>query len=107
MPDVLHEIQSAPIRSAYADDPDFQEVLVEFMAGIQERPAMMRALFEAGAIDDLRVLAHQLKGAGGGYGFPGLSTAAAELELASKELDGTRIAAALERLAEFVSRISV
>ncbi|MCG3121756.1 MAG: hypothetical protein GIKADHBN_00127 [Phycisphaerales bacterium] len=71
---------SEPIFSDFADDPDMQE-LVELFA--QEMPAKIekvRSAFEAGRFDDLRRLAHQLKGAAGGYGFGVVGDAAGRLE---------------------------
>jgi HPt (histidine-containing phosphotransfer) domain-containing protein len=55
------------------------EVLEAFLASLPDRAeALERAA--VGNPGELRRLAHQLRGAGGGYGFPTLSTAAALVE---------------------------
>lgn len=94
----------AAIRSEFADDPDFGELLAEFAAGIPGRMADLRAAFESGTVDQLRMLAHQLKGAGGGYGFPDLSHVARELEQACKFEPG-QISLKLADVLDYLERI--
>ena len=96
----------ARVVSMCADDPDFQEILAEFLECIATRPAELRALFEAGDLEALRVQAHQLKGAGGGYGYPGLTAAAAELEAACKLQILAGLDAALDRLTDYLFRMT-
>src|SRR6516162_5033726 len=62
-----------PVRSVSADEPDFREVLEQFAAAMPERAGGLREAHRTAAYDQLRVQAHQLKGAGGGFGFPRLS----------------------------------
>jgi HPt (histidine-containing phosphotransfer) domain-containing protein len=71
---------AGPLVSELAADPDMSELVEMF---VSELPARLKAMSEAMAganYESLRRLAHQLKGAGGGYGFPSISTAAATLE---------------------------
>lgn len=74
-----------PIRSAFEDDPDMLEIVREFAAELPNRMADLEDRREGGDLPALQVLAHQLKGAGGGYGFPQITDAAAALERAIKE----------------------
>lgn len=71
---------SAPILSEFADDPDMTELVASFVEGLPLQVAKLEAAHASGDHPMLRRLAHQLKGAAGGYGFPTLTTAAAELE---------------------------
>jgi CheY-like chemotaxis protein/HPt (histidine-containing phosphotransfer) domain-containing protein len=72
----------ARLVSEYAVDPDMAPLVERFVAGLAEkRCALQRAALETD-LEPLRRLAHQLKGAGGGYGFPTITEAAAEVELA-------------------------
>jgi HPt (histidine-containing phosphotransfer) domain-containing protein len=74
-----------PIRSTYESDPDMVELVAEFAAELPARAARLQELLDRAAWDELRTLAHQLKGAGGGYGFPRVSEVAAVLEQALRE----------------------
>jgi HPt (histidine-containing phosphotransfer) domain-containing protein len=51
-----------------------------FLGELQQRVDRMTQAWQSASHDDLRVLAHQIKGAAGGYGFPTLTQSAAELE---------------------------
>lgn len=77
-----------PIRSIYEDDPDMLEIVREFVGELPQRVAELQAHFEARDFSELQNLAHQLKGAGGGYGFPQITEVAAQLEQALKEDSG-------------------
>lgn len=72
--------QTPPLRSEFASDVEMREIVEEFVA---EMPAKVRALMDGWTsqeLDRVQRLAHQLKGAAGGYGFPTLSGAAGSVE---------------------------
>lgn len=106
MSDPLNNTQTQePVRSEFGDDPDFAELLEMFADSIVEKRQALTVAAQANDTDQLRTLAHQLKGAGGGYGFPGLTTVAAELESVCKENDETQIESHTEQLLDYLSRI--
>lgn len=94
----------SPVRSAMAEDEDFKELLEMFVEGLNEKRGTMTAAFQQGDFESLRKLSHQLKGSGGGYGFPGVSERAAHLEEACKHSLGPDIIA--ERLQSFLTYIA-
>jgi PAS domain S-box-containing protein len=75
------------IYSEYADDADLVELVDEFAAGLEADVESMRKVLENGDHDGLRRLAHQMKGAGGSYGYPMLTEAAKAIEEAAKTED--------------------
>lgn len=77
-----------PLRSEFADDPDLKELVEMFLEDLPERVASVRSAWQEGHLDDLRRLAHQLKGASPGYGFPAIGSAAALLERELNSLTG-------------------
>ena len=89
------------LRSAYADRPVIASMLGDFVGRLAERlAAMQTALCDANS-DELRRLAHQLKGAAGSYGFPTVSAAAKALEDDARQGRLEMGAAHLERIAAF------
>jgi len=74
-----------PIHSTYEDDPDMLEIVREFADDAPARAADLETRLGDGDMERLRTLAHQLKGAGGGYGFQQITDLAAELEQAVKQ----------------------
>lgn len=76
----IHPRSTAPIFSEFASDPDFRELLAEFVSNMPNR---IQAILEAertGDRDALRRCVHQLKGSCGGYGFSSLTDDASVLE---------------------------
>jgi CheY-like chemotaxis protein/HPt (histidine-containing phosphotransfer) domain-containing protein len=88
------------LQSQYADRPAVARVLGEFVSRLDGRIQAMQAALGGSQADELRRLAHQLKGASGSYGFPTLSAAAKVLE------DEARLAR-WEPAAEALNRVVV
>ncbi len=97
----------APIRSQFADDADFREILEAFVEAIPERRQLLAQLHGSGSIEELGRQAHQLKGAGGGYGFSEISAAGAELQQACRAQDPVQIADCLSELLDLLGRVVV
>jgi signal transduction histidine kinase/DNA-binding response OmpR family regulator len=77
----------ALVISELADDPDMGELIDRFVGGLPAQAQRLEDAQEAKDRETLRRVAHQLKGAAGGYGFPTLTTAAARLEQCAREGD--------------------
>ncbi len=75
------------IQSEYADDPDLADILDEFVAGLPDTVSAMREAMANNHYEKLQRGAHQLKGAGGGYGYPSLTETAKVLEDAANAKD--------------------
>jgi PAS domain S-box-containing protein len=79
---------SAPVLySDFRHDSDMMEIVGEFVSKLPERLAEMRQAAENGLWDRLQRMAHQMKGAGGGYGYSALTEVARELETHAKGRD--------------------
>jgi len=76
---------ASPMLSRLAGDPDMAELIKLFVEEIPERVRAIEEFWGRGEFEQLRRIAHQLKGASGGYGFPEVGTAAGKLE---EELTG-------------------
>lgn len=77
------------LRSELLGDPDMAELLVMFLDELGPRIRSMEDAWRANDGDTLKRVAHQLKGAAGGYGYPTITEAAFRLEsrLAKKKAD--------------------
>lgn len=62
------------------EDPDLRDIVAEFVDGLTERIAELKQAYERLDWELLTSLAHQLKGAGGSYGYPDLSDLGATME---------------------------
>ncbi|MCA9292949.1 MAG: Hpt domain-containing protein [Phycisphaerales bacterium] len=96
-----------PLRSAFSDDPEMQHLLQLF---VEELPQHIDELCEAlndESLDDAQRIAHQLKGAGAGYGFAPISEAASDLEaaLTASVAEANAIRQALDALVDCCTRV--
>ena len=57
-----------------------------FVAKLPDRVNLLSKLMQERNLDELKRTVHQLKGAGGGYGFPKITEAAAAAEHKAKEM---------------------
>lgn len=98
---------NSPIRSEFSNDEDFAELLEMFTAELPERMRNMKEKFAAQDVPGLTTLAHQMKGAGGGYGFPQLSEISARLEQACKDNAEQQIKQDLDEVLHCMNRIQL
>lgn len=97
-----------PIESQLArEDPSYADLVLEFLDDITGRMDEMDQAIKAGDFDALSIVAHQLKGSGGGYGYPELSERAAELERQAKTEALDDCAKALDELKDLCGRLVV
>lgn len=99
-----------PLRSEFASDPDMMELVELYVEDMPERIAAMRTCWETADGEELRRLAHQLKGASAGYGFPSVGEVARELETVLKEdpaVELERIRREFDALVDECSRVSL
>ncbi|MBN1347469.1 MAG: PAS domain S-box protein [Phycisphaerae bacterium] len=62
------------------DDADMRELVVAFLRTLPDRVQAIQESLRDSRIERVRHLIHQLKGAAGGYGFPGITEVAAAAE---------------------------
>jgi histidine phosphotransfer protein HptB len=82
-------VDDEPIYSSLASDPVMAELVDMYVEETAEKIATLEAALASGDRDKLRSVAHQMKGAGGSYGFDQVTTCAAALEAAVKQAKPT------------------
>jgi CheY-like chemotaxis protein len=73
------------LHSELRDDPEFAELVEVFVAGLPATLSRIDDAFRAGDLLDLARVAHQIKGAAGGYGYPLISDLARTVEQHAKD----------------------
>src|SRR5262245_6520336 len=100
------EFGAAPCYSVLSGDPEMAELLALFVSELPLRLAEVRQAAQGKNWQEVRRLAHQLRGAGGSYGFPLLTTAAAQVEDIAKDQTSVKeLRAALDQLTAIVERL--
>lgn len=105
------QVSKQPLRSTFADDEEMAELVLFFVEAMDERIDALRAASEAGDIEKLHRLAHQLKGAASGYGFAAITESATAVDAIIKDDPTGRqqaeaIAQATRDLIDLCSRVS-
>ena len=89
------------------EDASFADIVTRFVAGLGDRLTRMEDAVRAADFDALRTAAHQLKGSGGGYGYPILTDRASRLEKHARDRALDQCADALAELQETCRRLVV
>ena len=89
------------------EDESFADLVEEFLQGMPDRISQIQSALHEHSFEVLRKCAHQLKGSGGGYGYPALTELAAQLEqdAVAEQIDACT--AQVAELEDLVSRMVV
>ncbi|MCC5829905.1 MAG: Hpt domain-containing protein [Phycisphaeraceae bacterium] len=109
MESVTHKATSGPstrIVSEFADDPDMRDLVAFFAAELPQRASVLAEMAAKNDWAAIRELAHQLKGAAGGYGFPTITEQARQVErMATIAEDVERLRGQIDLLADMCRRV--
>ena len=94
------------ILSAFADDADLIEIIDIFVSDLPSKLTAMREALANNHHEELQRLAHQLKGAGGSYGYPQLTEVSKTLESAAKIQDVEGAGMALGELSKLCEAVA-
>lgn len=96
---VPNTLESSLVR----DDPEMADIVEDFVQGLSQRVAELKAANEKMNWEQLASLAHQLKGAGGSYGYPILSELAATMEAQFQQQDARDFESQVQRLEQITT----
>jgi HPt (histidine-containing phosphotransfer) domain-containing protein len=97
-----------PITSKLVkEDPDMIDLVEEFVQELPHRLSSLQRAYQSQQIEEIRSLAHQLKGAGGGHGYPILTEKAANIEKQAIKGNIEAIQSGIEELVQVIARVTV
>ena len=95
-----------PLYSILSEqEPEFVDIVNQFVAKLPDQIATIDAAFYANDWEKFREAVHNLKGMGGGFGFPQLTEDAAEIEKLLNQQDYAAIAPIITALQQLLQRI--
>ena len=92
-----------PILSDFSDDDSMVKIIQIFLNEIPQRIELIESSFHSGNKEQLCKIIHQLKGAGGGYGFKLITSNAAAFEKQMKQAEDNWQQTTNRALEEFVA----
>lgn len=88
-------------------DPDLQEIIPDFFAIRRKDLEKIDLLLQQGDYAGIGRIGHNLKGAGGGYGFDAISEIGQRLEQAADRCAVGEIGLCASELADYIDRVDV
>ncbi|MDM8551902.1 PAS domain S-box protein [Desulfobacterales bacterium HSG2] len=91
---------------AYVDE-DLEELVPGFLENRHKDIRTMENALEKGDYDTIRGLGHSMKGAGGSYGFDGITVIGRSLEAAAKSDDADEIRRLISDLSSYLEKVEI
>lgn len=88
-------------------DPELEDLIPGYL---ENRHTDVQSIFEAlerGDCETIRVLAHSMKGSGGGYGFDAITEINQSMEQAAKSRNKDEIRKLVHQLLSYLNRVEV
>lgn len=90
-----------------AVDAQIAALVPRFLANRAADVGKIRAALARADFESVRSMAHGMKGAGGGYGFPEISRLGAALEEGARQRDAGAVGALVASLEAYLARIEI
>jgi PAS domain S-box-containing protein len=88
-------------------DPDIADMIPKYLASRKEDVAAIHQALDTNDIETIAMLAHSMKGSGGGYGFEVISDIGAMMEVAAREARTEDIRIQVTRLEDYLDRVEI
>ena len=98
MADRQQQPSQPPLRSEFAGDPDMVELIELLVSELPRRRSVLASTGRRKNYREIQRLAHQLKGASAGYGYPTIGLAASKLETRLRAIGTSEASAQLSDL---------
>ncbi|HEY2517446.1 MAG TPA: ATP-binding protein [Polyangiaceae bacterium] len=100
-------VRAAPPELAddvFANDPVLRQIAASFVASLPRRAAALEEALAAGDTETVGTMAHALKGEGGSFGYPQLSSIARRIEVALEAGNAPEVAQGVSELSSLCRR---
>lgn len=113
----IEELQQAPAPTAESKpqdskivvraDPEIADLIPRFLENRQKDIVLIMEALKKKDFEAIKILGHSMKGAGGGYGFPGVTEIGRSIEDAAREKNLEGILMAVDRLTNYLDCVEV
>ncbi len=98
-------LTATPAPLLISIDPELADLIPEYIRSVRERTAEMASLAASGDLAGVQRLAHQIKGSGGGYGFPQITELGRDILQAAKARDQATTARVVALLESYLATL--
>jgi HPt (histidine-containing phosphotransfer) domain-containing protein len=84
-----------------------EQLIPEYLAGRSRDLQVLATALARSDYEAIRVIAHNMKGSGSGFGFPPITDIGRSMETAAKEKSGGGVQGQIEALTDYLNRVEV
>lgn len=88
-------------------DRDLEYLIPEYLEGRRRDVESMRTALADGDFESMRILGHNMKGTGGGYGFDAITVIGGAIQQAAINTDAGELEKLTGELADYLGRIQI
>lgn len=88
-------------------DPDLSDIIPGYLENRRNDVVLVKEAIARGDYGRIKVIGHQMRGSGTGYGFEALTDIGTLLEKAANDEDAAGVSSALASLADYLERLDV
>lgn len=88
-------------------DVELKELAVSYLENRRKEIPQLKEALEKQDFEQIRTLAHRMKGSGGGYGFDEITEIGRAMEEAAKQRDGEKILQGIQRLEHYLTHVRI
>ncbi len=88
-------------------DADLEDLIPTYLSNLDKNIEKITSAVGDGDFEQCRVLGHNMKGSGGGYGFHDLSRYGKQIEDAAKASDAGEIQKTVGQIQDYLTRIDI
>lgn len=96
-----------PDKIVVVCDPDLEDIIPAYLEGRKTEGSVIRELAVNGQFDEVRTIAHGLKGSGGCYGFSRITEIGRDMELAANDGNLVEVLKQLDTLEAYLQAVEV
>ncbi|WP_246560447.1 Hpt domain-containing protein [Geobacter grbiciae] len=98
---------NVPDKIVVVCDPELEDIIPAYLEGRKTEGSVIRELAVNGQFDEVRTIAHGLKGSGGCYGFSRITEIGRDMELAANDGNLVEVLKQLDTLEAYLQAIEV
>ena len=95
------------LTSVVRVDPLLEELIPGFLTSVRNDVNAVRDALDRNDFGTIVRIGHNIKGAGGGYGFEVISDIGTTINRAAQDADATKIAHEIEHLSTYLSQVQI
>lgn len=88
-------------------DEELMDLVPGYLERVQKNISEMRSLAQEGQYEKVRVIGHNLKGSGGGYGFEKVSEIGAQIEKAARDSQADMIVSLCDEMEGYLKNVEI